>query len=576
MGRIQQIILVDEHGAQRVFDVKEVVPPPPPPPPPPPSKLQSLVGGNIDSLTDYSSCRHTINLRRQARLWGRPEKPEDNSPDPLTGAAKIAVDAFGYATQDYGTWAFTEQASNAPHGTYALRWRNAQSVATNPPNSVANVRHAGEWSYADVIVPANQGMLALIFRGVSADHRWDLCRPGYSWSEMEQDVWSREFVDHLRGFGHIRFMDLFSTNNSTIAEWNNWPSMSSARWGNGIPLETAVLLCNRLECDMWANVPHAFRTGDVREMLRFIDTKLKPNLRCCLERSNEVWNSQFQQRRYFLEMARTLCTDPDLQSDLLVLALKDEAPTNETFWLWRLWAWHVAMDATIAAEISGRRFRSVFASQLSYAPPGYIVRHQLSWLRKHYALLEANIWGIASAPYFSPGSDIVKGKDVMANYHPDFYPKDTDPNSPKRPENAERDYRLPFVGRLEYDVDAIFARLSSRDNVNGESILGWDDVARDYGKTHVIYETGWDGGVSAHKQDVRIAANQDPRMGAVVWNHCTSWFADRARPRALYTIFVTCSRWHKTQWGFTDSPLRTWPKFDAIKQAAAQYTMQEP
>lgn len=52
-------------------------------------KINALVpiGANLDGLLDWSRNRPYVNLIRQARIWGSPEKPYDGNAtfDPVTG-----------------------------------------------------------------------------------------------------------------------------------------------------------------------------------------------------------------------------------------------------------------------------------------------------------------------------------------------------------------------------------------------------------------------------------------------------------------------------------------------------------
>lgn len=103
------------------------------------------------------------------------------------------------------------------------------------------------------------------------------------------------FLDKIRPFNALRFMDWMATNNSVQAHWRDRPHPESATYRGGVPIEVMVQLANRLQVDAWFNIPHRADDQYVAEFARLVRKNLNPKLKVYLEYSNEVWNPQFTQ-----------------------------------------------------------------------------------------------------------------------------------------------------------------------------------------------------------------------------------------------------------------------------------------
>lgn len=127
------------------------------------------------------------------------------------------------------------------------------------------------------------------------------------------------FLDVLRPFTLLRFMDWLETNNSRQRHWQDRRRPNHCfMTGNivtnmqpGVSYEMCVALCNELGADMWLCVPHLATDEYVTNLARLIRfgsdgympyttnvahpvyPPLASNLRAYVEYSNEVWNPQF-------------------------------------------------------------------------------------------------------------------------------------------------------------------------------------------------------------------------------------------------------------------------------------------
>jgi len=124
--------------------------------------------------------------------------------------------------------------------------------------------------------------------------------PGYGpGEEHDGEMFYPTFLERLKPFGLIRYMDWGRTNNSDIKTWADRPLMTDASWNRGgVPIEMMVELANRTNTDPWFCVPHLADDDYIKRMAELIKASLKPGLTPYFELSNEVWNWQFQQAQY--------------------------------------------------------------------------------------------------------------------------------------------------------------------------------------------------------------------------------------------------------------------------------------
>lgn len=113
-------------------------------------------------------------------------------------------------------------------------------------------------------------------------------------------LFSADFLNRIRFYGIIRFMQWQHINEQADGVWATRPLPTDARWcgANGVPLEVMIDLCNETGAEMWLCVPHLADDIWIRESARLIDQRLAPGRRVWIEHSNEVWNGLFPQAAY--------------------------------------------------------------------------------------------------------------------------------------------------------------------------------------------------------------------------------------------------------------------------------------
>ncbi|MBN1771971.1 MAG: cellulose-binding protein [Deltaproteobacteria bacterium] len=326
------------------------------------------------------------------------------------------------------------------------------------------------------------------------------------------------FLERTRTYRVIRFMDWMATNNSPIREWSERAEPDDARWSleAGVPVETMVDLCNRLQADPWFTIPHQASDDFVRRFATVVRDRLAPGLRAWVEYSNEVWNGIFDQAGWARDRGRAAGLGPsDYEAQLQFYSRR----AVQVFALWE--------------EVFGGtdRLVRVMASQAAN-----------SWVSEQVLSFEGADGPsdvLAIAPYFG---GYLGGPDERARV-------------------------------AAMTVEALAAELAATALPDAVSWMASQaDVASTFGVELVAYEGGQHlAGHSGVENDDTInalfdAVNRDPRMGELYGDYLDAW---RSAGGRYFAHFVNCAGWSKWgRWGaleYLTQPRAESPKFDALQ-----------
>ncbi|MEE9309655.1 MAG: sugar-binding protein [Cocleimonas sp.] len=120
----------------------------------------------------------------------------------------------------------------------------------------------------------------------------------YQSFEKQSTQFNPEFLNFMKDFKVIRFMNMSGVTRNNIRQWKDRPTRGKATWGGkegvrGVPIEVMIDLANTLDVDPWFNIPHNADNAFIYRFAQMVKQKLKPNLRVYLEYSNETWNNIF-------------------------------------------------------------------------------------------------------------------------------------------------------------------------------------------------------------------------------------------------------------------------------------------
>jgi chitodextrinase len=498
----------------------------------------SPLGTNLTAVRDWSQEWTFVDAFRASRPWISGGGLNGSFDD---GRA-VATDADGWvsslaAGQVARTLLFWDLNGRYPAGTYVVRYDGegtlayqgaASKVSGTPGRDVLQVAPANGGIILNITAtnPANplRNIRVLmpggICEGEPFSHAADAAAcPLGAYRSFEEHyasiVFHPKFLERLRAYRVLRFMDWGETNDSTQSAWAGRAKPGDARWstGKGVPVEVMVDLANRLGADAWFTLPHLADDGYVTAHASLVRQALRADLKAYLEYSNEVWNSQFAQAGYAESRGLAL----GLSANAFEAQMRFYSRRSvEVFDLWS------------AAFGDAVRLVRVMASQAANAwVSGEILDYQGARLKTD---------ALAIAPYF--------GGSLGTS-----------------------------LSTASLTLDQLFGTLQS---ASLPEALGWirdqAAVASARSLPLIAYEGGQHlAGVAGLENNAALnslfdAANRDPRMGALYRSYLDAWKAAGAQIFVHYTHCEGYSKWGR--WGsleYLEQPRAGAPKLDALQ-----------
>ncbi|MBK8565656.1 MAG: PKD domain-containing protein [Saprospiraceae bacterium] len=272
-----------------------------------PEQCDLAIGTNLSGFADWVPERPLKNLMKHVR------------PEPIAfnddcfcwdngNLALIQFDDDGYPTQ------IPQQANGVPN---KVRYVISSEGANLPPSETYVLFYdgTGELSVGGgVTVTSNApgriqfsvDVVGNIFFMVNASQSGDhvrnvrLLRLADEQADLDAEPFYEGFLDKIRPFKALRFMDWGHTNGNPVEHWEDRSSLTYFTYSTatGVPYEMMVKLANQLKKDVWLCVPHAADSNYVAQMAALFRDQLDPDLTIYLEYSNEVWNWIFAQAHY--------------------------------------------------------------------------------------------------------------------------------------------------------------------------------------------------------------------------------------------------------------------------------------
>jgi len=262
------------------------------------------MGINLAPISDWSSEWVFTDALRSSRPWIA-QRPFQTSPWD-TGEV-IETDDVGNPilgpNQAAATLMYRGVDGHYPAGTYVITYEGKAEFMVGMDGQITS----SEPGRIEFVVdnPTGAGIYLQVAR-TSADeplqnmHVW---LPGFENSDQQ---FHPMFLERLRPFSTLRFMEWMQTNNSTITSWDERLLRRHVRQigPGGVSLGIMIDLCNELGADPWFCMPHQADDHFVRKFAYKVLDKLDPDLNVYVEYSNEVWNPQFEQFHWVEDRAR--------------------------------------------------------------------------------------------------------------------------------------------------------------------------------------------------------------------------------------------------------------------------------
>lgn len=278
------------------------------------------LGTNLYGISDWSTEMPFIDAFKSSRKWMTQCQPNTACSDSWdTGEYdKLDLDEHGWVKSlpkpedppeysQVGTLLFRE-VDRYPGGQYVVLYEGEGTIeykfdaqkdeaASRPGRDIINVTPSWEGIYLTITAtdPNKTGNYIRNIHVVPIAYE----------NTYQEEIFNPLFIERIKKFGALRFMDWMVTNNSKQSEWNNRPQIEDATYEvKGAPLEIMLELANRLQVHPWFNMPHQATDEYMRNFAQMVKERLDPNLKVYVELSNEVWNWMFSQATYALEQGK--------------------------------------------------------------------------------------------------------------------------------------------------------------------------------------------------------------------------------------------------------------------------------
>jgi len=331
----------------------------------------------------------------------------------------------------------------------------------------------------------------------------------------KETLFAPEFLESLRPFGVLRFLDWQKTNQNRGGVWARRTQPTAMTHGRreGVAIEHMVALANAAKADPWFQIPYDADRDYIVRFARYVHDHLDPGRTVYVELGNEVWN-------YMFPVAK--------QAEREGLALKlSDAP-------YRALLYRYAQKATAAYDI----WASVYADR-----PARLVRV--------LGTQSANPWTAEQVLGFG---DTAKHVDAVA----------TAPYFGFNP-STRADDRAVIAS-----VDGVLDLLAERSVSTLERDRETGVVAARYGKRHLGYEAGQHV-VIAGDVPLLQAIERHPRMYDLYRSYLNDW---RKHDGDLMVLFNATSPIDRHgAWGlreYSGQPLAETPKRRAVLDMAAE------
>jgi hypothetical protein len=352
------------------------------------------------------------------------------------------------------------------------------------------------------------------------------------------------FVSLLQRFKVLRGVQWLNVDEEAggrLTSWSSRPLQTDAGWSSkkGVPVEVVLQLCNAVSADCWLNVPHQASDDYITEMAILAHHLLGNGQNIYIEFSNEVWNPEYDQYQYAIKQGRAIWPAAGAGPD----------DYNRSWYGMRTAQMCDIWKAVWSADAA--RVTCVLAAQSGY--PETAIQS-----------LICPLWvGPGNGPCFKHNINAV----AIAGYF---------------------GFRVPAAWTSQPDggLASLFASMTTR---NDPSIPagGWlGAVSRSVTEFHAALEAyklpliGYEGGQSfvgfpKHQDgsalvNLYIAANRDPRMGAVYTSALKNWKANGGQVWVLFGDIFAPGQYG--EWGALESYLDTVdplskapPKWQAIQ-----------
>ena len=367
----------------------------------------SNIGVNLNANAPYLGDYIWVDVHNLFSTWS-----------PVSGTATVPVNSDNYPLAPATAYA---DLADYPDGNYQLSYQGTATVSFTGIGYLAApvVTDSNGVSTGTVVIDHELGNgtnLRLTVNGVSSTATFSdfhLYSPGYGSNPTQ--MFTNAFLDTLKPFSTLRFVQWNATINSTVSTWQQRTSPSSfiATGSSGVPYEDMIALSNETQKDMWITLPALATPNYVENLAQLIYADLDPNLKVYVEYSDETWNAGWLEHSQVLKAA---------QSNPLVNAQGAVGQVAQQS------AFELVTAAQIFDQVFGASSARVRPIVAGFSEDTAVAQHQLEFIQANYGTPSQYVWGVAIAPYLSlPAGDNTAGltenqlfNDLTVDFNTDF------------------------------------------------------------------------------------------------------------------------------------------------------------
>jgi Ca2+-binding RTX toxin-like protein len=342
-------------------------------------------------------------------------------------------------------------------------------------------------------------------------------------------IFRPEFLQNIKEYGGLRFMDWMITNYIKSSEWQQRPRVDQATWaGDGVPVEVMVELANTTGSNPWFTMPHLASDDYIRQFATYVRDNLDPSLVAYVEFSNEVWNWQFEQTGWAYNQG--------------IANLKDANGNPPTAPNIQWYGVRASQTADIWREVFNQKpaapsLKTVFATQSAWLGLEGYALDAPNWVARGNRPPKESFDVYAIAPYFGNEFGLPDNQATVRQWA-----QEGEAGLVKA-FNHLRNGNGGLVGARS--VNQIVPELTYHKSVataNGMELAAYE------GGQHLVGVLGVENDPII--QDFFQRLNNDPRMGQLYTDYFTLWKQSGGNLFANFSDVVAPSKWG--QWGNLD------------------------
>lgn len=263
----------------------------------PTARSRNFLGMNLAEVTYYTREWVFVDAMKQSREW---LPTRSGGTTPWDSGESLELNSQGWPILRPGQAAHTIALIDAdgayPAGNYVCTYEGEGEIEFGRDARV--VKREGKRITLDV-TPTDGG----VYLRIDSSNPTNPVRNVRLWMprfENAESAFHPLFIERLKPFSVIRFMDWARTNGSNAVTASDMPNPDYYTQGttDGVALKYMIELCNELGADPWFCMPHKADDGYVARFAAQVKEQLRPDLNVYVEWSNEVWNAQFPQHNW--------------------------------------------------------------------------------------------------------------------------------------------------------------------------------------------------------------------------------------------------------------------------------------